>query len=35
MRVNSVAPGFVQTEGADGLVDRISRAGGIDREAAL
>ena len=28
MRVNSVAPGFVQTEGADGLVDRISRAGG-------
>jgi NAD(P)-dependent dehydrogenase (short-subunit alcohol dehydrogenase family) len=35
VRVNSVAPGFVQTEGASGLVDRISRAGGIDRAAAL
>jgi thioredoxin-dependent peroxiredoxin len=29
-----VAPGFVQTEGADGLVDRISRGAGIDRVAA-
>ena len=35
MRVNTVAPGFVQTEGADGLVDRISRGAGIDRAAAL
>ena len=35
VRVNSVAPGFVQTEGADGLVDRISHGAGIDRAAAL
>jgi NAD(P)-dependent dehydrogenase (short-subunit alcohol dehydrogenase family) len=35
VRVNSVAPGFVQTEGADGLVDRIARGAGIDRDAAL
>jgi NAD(P)-dependent dehydrogenase (short-subunit alcohol dehydrogenase family) len=35
VRVNTVAPGFIQTEGADGLVDRISRGRGIDREAAL
>jgi NAD(P)-dependent dehydrogenase (short-subunit alcohol dehydrogenase family) len=35
VRVNAIAPGFVQTEGADGLVDRISRGAGIDRDAAL
>jgi NAD(P)-dependent dehydrogenase (short-subunit alcohol dehydrogenase family) len=35
VRVNSVAPGFVRTEGAEGLVERISRAEGIGREAAL
>ena len=35
VRVNTVAPGFVQTEGADGLVDRISRGAGIGRDAAL
>ena len=35
VRVNTVAPGFVQTEGADGLVDRISQGAGIDRDAAL
>jgi NAD(P)-dependent dehydrogenase (short-subunit alcohol dehydrogenase family) len=35
VRVNTVAPGFVQTEGADGLVDRISQGAGIDRAAAL
>jgi NAD(P)-dependent dehydrogenase (short-subunit alcohol dehydrogenase family) len=35
VRVNTVAPGFVQTEGADGLVDRISRGAGIDTAAAL
>ena len=28
VRINSVAPGFVQTDGADGLVDRISVARG-------
>ena len=35
VRVNTVAPGFVQTEGADGLVERISQGAGIDRDAAL
>jgi NAD(P)-dependent dehydrogenase (short-subunit alcohol dehydrogenase family) len=35
VRVNTVAPGFVQTEGAEGLVDRISRGAGIGRDAAL
>jgi NAD(P)-dependent dehydrogenase (short-subunit alcohol dehydrogenase family) len=35
VRVNSVAPGFVRTEGADGLVDRIALGAGIDRDAAL
>jgi NAD(P)-dependent dehydrogenase (short-subunit alcohol dehydrogenase family) len=35
IRVNTVAPGFVQTEGADGLIDRISQGVGIDRNAAL
>jgi NAD(P)-dependent dehydrogenase (short-subunit alcohol dehydrogenase family) len=35
VRVNTVAPGFIQTEGADGLVDRIARGQGIDRDAAL
>jgi NAD(P)-dependent dehydrogenase (short-subunit alcohol dehydrogenase family) len=35
VRVNTVAPGFVQTAGADGLVQRISEAEGIDRAAAL
>ena len=30
-----VAPGFVQTAGADGLVQRISDGEGIDRAAAL
>jgi NAD(P)-dependent dehydrogenase (short-subunit alcohol dehydrogenase family) len=35
VRVNTVAPGFVQTEGAEGLVDRISQGAGISRDAAL
>jgi NAD(P)-dependent dehydrogenase (short-subunit alcohol dehydrogenase family) len=35
VRVNSVAPGFVRTEGADGLVDRIARGADVDRDAAL
>lgn len=35
VRVNSVAPGFVRTDGAEGLVDRISRGQGVDRAMAL
>ena len=35
IRVNTVAPGFVQTEGANGLIDRISQGAGIGRDAAL
>jgi NAD(P)-dependent dehydrogenase (short-subunit alcohol dehydrogenase family) len=35
VRVNTVAPGFIQTEGADGLVERIAHGAGIDRQAAL
>jgi hypothetical protein len=35
VRVNSVAPGFIQTGGAEGLIDRISATEGIDRQAAL
>jgi NAD(P)-dependent dehydrogenase (short-subunit alcohol dehydrogenase family) len=34
VRVNTIAPGFVQTAGADGLIDRISRGAGISRDAA-
>jgi len=35
VRVNTVAPGFIQTAGADGLIDRIAIGAGIDRQAAL
>jgi NAD(P)-dependent dehydrogenase (short-subunit alcohol dehydrogenase family) len=35
VRVNTVAPGFVQTDGADGLVQRISDGQGISRADAL
>jgi NAD(P)-dependent dehydrogenase (short-subunit alcohol dehydrogenase family) len=35
VRVNTVAPGFVQTTAADALVERIAKAEGIDRAAAL
>jgi NAD(P)-dependent dehydrogenase (short-subunit alcohol dehydrogenase family) len=35
VRVNTVAPGFIRTEGADGLIDRIARGHGIDQDAAL
>jgi NAD(P)-dependent dehydrogenase (short-subunit alcohol dehydrogenase family) len=35
VRVNTVAPGFIQTAGADRLVERIARGAGIDRQAAL
>ncbi|MFE9693017.1 SDR family oxidoreductase [Micromonospora sp. NPDC005806] len=35
IRVNSVAPGFIQTSAADALIDRLAAASGIDRDAAL
>ena len=35
IRVNTVAPGFIQTRGAEGLIDRISATEGIDREDSL
>lgn len=35
VRVNTVAPGFTQTAGADGLVERIAAGQQISREAAL
>ena len=35
VRVNTVSPGFIQTDGAEGLFQRIARAAGIDRDAAL
>src|SRR3954466_7928533 len=35
VRVNTVAPGFIRTEGAEGLVSRIAQGEGIERDAAL
>jgi NAD(P)-dependent dehydrogenase (short-subunit alcohol dehydrogenase family) len=35
IRVNTVAPGFIQTEGAQDLIDAISTGQSIDRAAAL
>ena len=35
IRVNTVSPGFIQTQGAEGLIDRLSADHGISREAAL
>lgn len=35
VRVNTVAPGFIQTGSAEALVGRISVSEGIDRQAAL
>lgn len=35
IRVNTIAPGFAQTGGADALIDRISHGTGISRDAAL
>ena len=35
IRVNTVSPGFIHGEKAEGLVDRISEGQGIDREEAL
>jgi len=35
IRVNTVSPGFIKTSAADGLIDRIAKDAGIDRESAL
>jgi NAD(P)-dependent dehydrogenase (short-subunit alcohol dehydrogenase family) len=35
VRVNTVAPGFIQTSAADRLIDRIAQGQGIDTPAAL
>jgi NAD(P)-dependent dehydrogenase (short-subunit alcohol dehydrogenase family) len=35
IRVNTIAPGFVHTDGANGLIDRISGSAGVSRDAAL
>ncbi|GAB2331154.1 SDR family oxidoreductase [Streptomyces variabilis] len=35
VRVNSVAPGFIRTDGAERLLARRMREGGVTREAAL
>lgn len=35
IRVNTVAPGFIQTTAADALVDRIATGAGVTREQAL
>jgi NAD(P)-dependent dehydrogenase (short-subunit alcohol dehydrogenase family) len=35
VRVNTVAPGFIQTTAAEDLIGRIAQGEGIDREAAL
>jgi NAD(P)-dependent dehydrogenase (short-subunit alcohol dehydrogenase family) len=34
IRVNSVAPGFIETEGASGLIDKVSQSTGSDRSQA-
>jgi NAD(P)-dependent dehydrogenase (short-subunit alcohol dehydrogenase family) len=34
IRVNSVAPGFIQTTAADGLINRLAEQAGTDRDAA-
>jgi NAD(P)-dependent dehydrogenase (short-subunit alcohol dehydrogenase family) len=34
VRVNTVAPGFIQTAAADGLIARLAERAGIDQEAA-
>jgi len=35
IRVNTVSPGFIKTDGAETLIDSISEGQGIGREAAL
>ena len=35
VRVNSVAPGFIQTTAADSLIDRLASGGGMGRDEAL
>jgi NAD(P)-dependent dehydrogenase (short-subunit alcohol dehydrogenase family) len=34
IRVNAVAPGFIETEGASRAIDRLAQSNGLDREAA-
>jgi NAD(P)-dependent dehydrogenase (short-subunit alcohol dehydrogenase family) len=35
VRVNVISPGFIQTDAADRMIDRLAEAGGMDRAAAL
>jgi NAD(P)-dependent dehydrogenase (short-subunit alcohol dehydrogenase family) len=35
IRVNTVSPGFIQTDAAEGLIDTLSQGHGISREHAL
>lgn len=35
IRVNSVAPGFINTDGAKGMIDNIASQNGGDKDAAL
>ncbi|MEX5634278.1 SDR family oxidoreductase [Parafrankia sp. FMc2] len=35
VRVNVVTPGFIQTDSAEALIDRLARGAGTDRDAAL
>jgi NAD(P)-dependent dehydrogenase (short-subunit alcohol dehydrogenase family) len=34
VRVNSVAPGFIETTAAERLIERLAEKGGIDQQAA-
>ena len=35
VRVNSVAPGFIETTAAEAMIDRLAESGGTDRKTAL
>jgi len=35
VRVNSVAPGFIETTAAEAMIDRLAASGGTDRKSAL
>jgi NAD(P)-dependent dehydrogenase (short-subunit alcohol dehydrogenase family) len=35
IRVNSIAPGYIQTDGADGMVKALSEKNGISEEEAM